>query len=101
MAQEWRTAYQPPLIGYKKLLNFGAYSVPDWGGYLFISAGVVLTLVVACEYYFCKNLRPTIKTPAKPLSAVVALALVLGQSCVARAVSSGRSAFTMGGASVR
>ncbi|MBK9488187.1 MAG: hypothetical protein IPO07_04845, partial [Haliscomenobacter sp.] len=58
-------AYQPPLIGYKKLLNFGAYSVPDWGGFLFIFAGVVLTLVVACEYYFCKNLRPTFKNQAK------------------------------------
>ena len=74
-------AYQPPLIGYKKLLNFGAYSVPDWGGYLFIFAGVVLTLVVACEYYFCKNLRPTINTQAKPLSAVVALALFFLLAC--------------------
>lgn len=34
--------YQPPLIGYKKLLNFGAYSIPDVGGWLFIGAGVLL-----------------------------------------------------------
>lgn len=26
-------AYQPPLIGYKQLLNFGAYSMPDTGGW--------------------------------------------------------------------
>jgi len=35
-------AYQPPLIGYKKLLNFGAYSIPDTGGWLFIAAAVIL-----------------------------------------------------------
>ena len=74
-------AYQPPLIGYKKLLNFGAYSVPDWGGFLFIFAGLVLTLVVACEYFFCKNLSPTLKTKAKPLSAAVALALFFLLAC--------------------
>jgi copper chaperone NosL len=34
--------YQPPLIGYKKLLNFGAYSIPDVGGWFFIGAGVLL-----------------------------------------------------------
>lgn len=37
-------AYQPPLIGYKLLLNFGAYSVPDTGGWVFTS--VILTGVV-------------------------------------------------------
>ena len=35
-------AYQPPLIGYKQLLNFGAYSIPDVGGWMFIGAGVLL-----------------------------------------------------------
>lgn len=41
-------AYQPPLIGYKQLLNFGAFSFPDSGGMLLmlgalcILAGTVL-----------------------------------------------------------
>lgn len=35
-------AYQPPLIGFKQLLNFGAYSIPDTGGWLFIGVGMVL-----------------------------------------------------------
>lgn len=39
-------AYQPPLIGYKQLLNFGAYSIPDTGGWLFISVGVILLALV-------------------------------------------------------
>jgi copper chaperone NosL len=34
--------YQPPLIGYKQLLNFGAYSMPSMGGWMFIGAGVLL-----------------------------------------------------------
>ena len=74
-------AYQPPLIGYKKLLNFGAYSVPDWGGFLFIFAGLVLTLVVACEYYFCKNLRPDSKTKLKSIRTVAAIGLLFLLSC--------------------
>lgn len=35
-------SYQPPLIGYKQLLNFGAYSIPDIGGMIFIGVGVLL-----------------------------------------------------------
>lgn len=34
-------AYQPPLIGFKQLLNFGAYSIPDTGGWLFFGAGLL------------------------------------------------------------
>lgn len=35
-------AYQPPLLGYKQLLNFGAYSIPDTGGWLLIAAFALL-----------------------------------------------------------
>jgi len=42
-------AYQPPLIGYKKLLNFGAYSMPDLGGILLIAAGLLILLVILME----------------------------------------------------
>jgi copper chaperone NosL len=35
-------SYQPPLIGYKQLLNFGAYSMPDIGGWIFILVGLAL-----------------------------------------------------------
>lgn len=35
-------AYQPPLIGYKQLLNFAAYSIPDIGGWMFIITGLLL-----------------------------------------------------------
>ncbi len=42
-------SYQPPLIGYKQLLNFGAYSMPARGGLLFIGAGVLMLIVVLNE----------------------------------------------------
>jgi copper chaperone NosL len=51
-------AYQPPLIGFKQLLNFGAYSIPDVGGWIFVSAGAVLLLLVIYEWkLFRKNKR--------------------------------------------
>ena len=33
-------SYQPPVLGYKALLNFGAYSGPDLGGWIYVSVGV-------------------------------------------------------------
>jgi copper chaperone NosL len=42
-------SYQPPLIGFKQLLNFGAYSVPDIGGWLFIAAGLFMLIAVLIE----------------------------------------------------
>jgi len=43
-------AYQPPLIGFKQLLNFGAYSMPDIGGWIFVAVGVILVAVVVFEW---------------------------------------------------
>jgi copper chaperone NosL len=43
-------AYQPPLIGYKQLLNFGAYSIPDTGGWMLVLAGLLLASIVVIEY---------------------------------------------------
>lgn len=44
-------AYQPPLIGFKQLLNFGAYSMPDTGGWIFVAVGFVLvTLAFVAKF---------------------------------------------------
>ncbi|MGL2967221.1 hypothetical protein [Flavobacterium sp. XGLA_31] len=48
-------AYQPPLIGYKQLLNFGAYSIPDTGGWMLTAAGLLLFVIVLKEYKFNKE----------------------------------------------
>lgn len=42
-------AYQPPMLGYKQLLNFGAYSLPDIGGWILIIVGVLLFLAIIKE----------------------------------------------------
>ena len=48
-------AYQPPLIGFKQLLNFGAYSIPDVGGWMLAGAGLLLSVVLWIEYKFKKT----------------------------------------------
>lgn len=50
-------AYQPPLIGFKQLLNFGAYSFPDIGGWCFIGAGALMLLAVILEWRRAKKLK--------------------------------------------
>jgi copper chaperone NosL len=50
-------AYQPPLIGFKQLLNFGAYSMPDIGGWIFVGAGAILFLCVIAAWRFAKKSR--------------------------------------------
>lgn len=48
-------AYQPPLLGYKQLLNFVAFSIPDTGGWIFIGCGVALAYLVVVEWRASKN----------------------------------------------
>lgn len=52
-------AYQPPLIGFKQLLNFGAYSFPATGGWFFIAGGLIALLVFIMETRRQKKLRIT------------------------------------------
>ena len=49
-------AYQPPLIGFKQLLNFGAYSIPDIGGWLFIASGLLMAAAVILEFMKTKKM---------------------------------------------
>lgn len=57
-------AYQPPLIGYKQLLNFGAYSIPDVGGWMLVAAGILLFIIVAKETHLVNKFytKPKIDT---------------------------------------
>ena len=54
-------AYQPPLIGFKQLLNFGAYSVPAIGGWLFILSGIFMLTSTLKEMNFFKRFSKTSK----------------------------------------
>jgi len=52
-------AYQPPLIGFKQLLNFGAYSIPDTGGWIFIGVAIMLLACFIIEFNKVRLLKTT------------------------------------------
>jgi copper chaperone NosL len=70
-------AYQPPVLGYKQLLNFGAYSIPDKGGWLLIAAGTLIFFVVIKE----TKLLSRLKRKSNASSAVVILLVSMLASC--------------------
>ncbi|NCU03031.1 MAG: hypothetical protein GXC73_03510, partial [Chitinophagaceae bacterium] len=65
-------AYQPPLIGFKQLLNFGAYSFPDVGGYIFLGVGLILVILAYREW--------RVKPKIAKIASVAVIALLM-QSC--------------------
>jgi copper chaperone NosL len=71
-------AYQPPLIGFKQLLNFGAYSIPDIGGWIFVTCGAILLFVTVMEWKLLNKLR----RKNFPVTVVLLLILLVGfESC--------------------
>lgn len=48
-------SYQPPLIGWKQLLNFLSGSFPDIGGWIIIASSVIVISVLAYELFFRKK----------------------------------------------
>ena len=77
-------AYQPPLIGYKQLLNFGAYSIPDIGGWIFIVVGVLLATTCIYEIVLTKKMKKIKSTVItnKPVTVLVSIfALMILASC--------------------
>ncbi len=67
--------YQPPLIGFKQLLNFGAYSVPHIGGWIFVSVGVMLLFCIIMDYRKMKKMKTTKKNIATVLLLFIVLTL--------------------------
>ena len=47
--------YQPPIIGYKNLLNFTAYSGPDIGGWVMIVSGCIAGMLLGWEQFLRKT----------------------------------------------
>ncbi len=48
-------SYQPPLFGFKQLLNFGAYSYPNIGGGIMMGVAVILIILAFIEYRSTKK----------------------------------------------
>ncbi|HNB48400.1 MAG TPA: nitrous oxide reductase accessory protein NosL [Chitinophagales bacterium] len=72
-------AYQPPLIGFKQLLNFGAFSIPSYGGWLFIICGVFMLAAVSIEAGWISKFKKQ-----KPVVSILLslLSIALLTSCV-------------------
>lgn len=71
-------SYQPPVIGHKRLLNFDAYSFPDTGGWIVISASVLAFGVWFVEWF--RQRRSAIKFNAAFATSIVS-AVILLTSC--------------------
>lgn len=52
-------SYQPPLLGYKKLLNFEVWSYPNAGGVIMMAAGLILLILAFVEFRRAKTARQT------------------------------------------
>jgi copper chaperone NosL len=74
-------AYQPPLIGYKQLLNFGAYSVPDIGGWIFIAAGAIIGALMFYDIISRKKEQRVLKVSSKMAGIVAVMFAVFISSC--------------------
>jgi len=75
-------SYQPPLIGYKNLLNFTSYSGPDLGAWVII--GVCLLATALWWWEFFKNRKQAVSATAlhrKTGVAVVVLAMFTISAC--------------------
>ena len=71
-------AYQPPLIGFKQLLNFGAFSIPSYGGWLFIACGILLLIAVIIETDVLHKFRKN-----KSITLIILLfSVMIDTSCV-------------------
>ncbi len=83
-------AYQPPLIGFKQLLNFGAYSVPAAGGWIFVTVGCILLTCVVYEWRLVRK-RTTLPAGLQLLVTGIATASMLsGCSTEAKPIQIGR-----------
>lgn len=55
-------SYQPPLIGYKQLLNFEAYSFPAIGGWIFFGSGFISVFCLFLEIRRNMKLKKSLAT---------------------------------------
>lgn len=69
-------AYQPPLFGHKKLLNFDAWSLPDTGGWILFTVISLACIVWFIEWRWPARKGPKRSTTALPREAAMVLSLL-------------------------
>lgn len=73
-------SYQPPVLGYKNLLNFTAYSGPDTGGWIIVIGSLIAICLLVYEVFLAKK-KQKITTGKKAVSAAALITLLLQSSC--------------------
>jgi len=77
-------AYQPPLLGHKKLLNFDAWSLPDTGGWILFAVVTIACLIWFIEWRWPKQVpavaAPKTSVPNSVVASMAVLLLALGSS---------------------
>jgi copper chaperone NosL len=69
-------AYQPPVVGYKNLLNFTAYSGPDLGGWIIIVVSAIAMAILCGEWFL--NKRKASKTQYTVVASLLAITVFTG-----------------------
>lgn len=70
-------AYQPPVLGYKKLLNFEALSLPDAGGWILMAVTGLSLLIVVYEWWRNRRQPATAVKKSSARAAAVAATILL------------------------
>ncbi|MEQ1744680.1 MAG: nitrous oxide reductase accessory protein NosL [Saprospiraceae bacterium] len=70
-------AYQPPVIGYKQLLNFEAWSLPDIGGLVLMGVTGIALFITVFEWWKKRKQSQAVATGPKVPVAAVALVFPL------------------------
>lgn len=74
-------SYDPPLIGYKVILNFVAFSAPATGGYLLIGAGTLATILLAWETWIGRSVESARSIGSKAAVFLPVIALLMLPGC--------------------
>lgn len=74
-------SYQPPLIGYKNLLNFTSYSGPDTGAWIIIGVCLLATVLWWWEYFRNRKIARLSGKTNKSGAVLAAFALFTFCSC--------------------
>lgn len=81
--------YQPPLIGYKKILNIEAYSLPSWGAYALGLSVVFILIGIYWNYRQQDKIKPEKKavSPKAKLRQSFGHSEALSNACIAICIS--------------
>nr|WP_295924961.1 nitrous oxide reductase accessory protein NosL [uncultured Dyadobacter sp.] len=75
-------SYQPPLIGFKQLLNFGAFSMPAAGGWVFILTGLLAACCMLREWLAGRKTQELfMKRRSMHFLVILCAGLTTAQSC--------------------